>query len=624
MSEPVQNDEAFDRLLDYLHRSRGFDFSKYKRASLMRRVLRRMQMVSLGLFDDYIDYLEVHPDEFAQLFNTILINVTGFFRDADVWRYVASQVLPPLVASENGARTIRIWSAGCASGEEPYTIAMLLAEQMGMESFCQRVKIYATDADEEALNQARQASYSERQVADVPPELRSRYFDLNNHSYVFHREMRRCVIFGRHDLINDAPISKVDLLSCRNTLMYFNVEAQLRILTRFHFALVEDGVMLLGKAETMLTRGELFTPLDLRQRVFRKLSRGSLRDRLLALTRAEGYERLSPVLAPSGDHAALRAAVFEFGEVALIVLDADGSIVALNERARDLFVLSSTDEGRRLQDLEVSYRPVELRSLIEKAYVDRRPVTRKRVEAVGPDGKQLTLDLEVTPLFGVAGTTLGVMVAYRDVTPHHALQDELRRAHDELESAYEELQSTGEELETTNEELQSTVEELETTNEELQSSNEELETMNEELQSTNEEMQAVNEELRERTVELKRGNTFLRGVLSSLRAAVVVVDEQLRVHTWNRHAEDLWGLRAEEAQGKNLLNLDIGLAVDRLHEPIRQALQESEVDEREVLVLPATNRRGRPFQCRVSCSPMSAREGETCGVILLMEEAEAQ
>jgi two-component system CheB/CheR fusion protein len=225
---------SFEALLQYLKRTRGFDFANYKRAGLARRFEKRMQTVGMpdGDFAAYQDYLEVHPEEFAHLFNTILINVTGFFRDPTAWDYLAAVVVPEIVSKKRDGDPIRVWSAACASGEEAYSLAILFAEAMGTEAFCERVKIYATDVDEDALNTARQASYGPREIAGVSPPLLKKYFEPSNGRFVFHKDMRRCVIFGRHDLFEDAPISRVDMLACRNALMYFNAEAQGRILTR--------------------------------------------------------------------------------------------------------------------------------------------------------------------------------------------------------------------------------------------------------------------------------------------------------------------------------------------------------------------------------------------------------
>src|SRR5947209_8548037 len=280
MTAPATND-AFTALLEYLKRSRGFDFTGYKPTSLERRIRKRMEGVNVESFEDYVDYLEVHPDEFVHLFNTILINVTSFFRDPPAWDYLAREVLPRLLAERPSGEPIRVWSAGCASGQEAYTLAMLLAEALGTEAFRERVKIYGTDVDLDALNQARHASYAAREVEDVPPELLAKYFEPAGDRYVFQKDLRRCVIFGRHDLIQDAPISRLDLLVCRNTLMYFNAETQARILNRFHFAVNDGGYLFLGKAEMLLSQGgNAFAPVDLKRRLFTKAPGANPRPRL--------------------------------------------------------------------------------------------------------------------------------------------------------------------------------------------------------------------------------------------------------------------------------------------------------------------------------------------------------
>jgi two-component system CheB/CheR fusion protein len=302
--------------------------------------------------------------------------------------------------------------------------------------------------------------------------------------------------------------------------------------------------------------------------------------------------------------------------MAHVVVDVKGHLTLVNARARTLFKLSGKDLGRPLQDLEISYRPVELRSLLEQAYTERHFIKLVNVEQRDPDGHPLFLDVQVTPLYEADGSLLGASIAFSDVSQYHRLKADLLRTTQELEATNEELQSAQEELETTNEELQSTNEELETTNEELQSTNEELETMNEELHSTNEELETLNAELHQRTNALNTTNTFLRSILAGLRAGVVVVDRQLTVLVWNHRAEDLWGLRADEVQGTSLLGLDIGLPVNRL--PI-QAFLAGEAEYEEV-ALTATTRRGRVVECQVTCTPLLGVSGERAGVVLLMEE----
>jgi len=615
------NDQAhgdgaqLENLLLFLQQSRGFDFTGYKRPSLERRITRRIQMLGIGAFEDYRDYLEVHTEEFAHLFNTILINVTSFFRDAEAWDYLAREVVPQILQRKADGGLVRVWSAGCAAGQEAYTIAMLLAEAMGEQEYRERVKVYATDIDEEALSQARLASYSPKEVEALEPQRLERYFDQVNGRYVFRSDLRRSVIFGRNDLMQDAPISRLDLLVCRNTLMYFNAETQAKILARFHFALNGDGrgngTLFLGRAEMLLTHGQLFTPVELKCRIFAKVVPPSRRAPPLPADNGNGVD--------TNSNPRLREQALEESPVPRIVVDANGALAMANARARVLFSINAKDIGRPLSELEISYRPVALRALIEQAHAERRTVTRNSVERRFPDGQVQYLDVVVAPLFEDGAKPLGASVAFVDVTRVTHLQEELRRSQEEIQTTNEELQSSNEELETTNEELQSSNEELETTNEELQSTNEELETMNEELQSTNEELQTVNEELRIRSDELNHLNAFFTSVLGSLRSGAIVVNGNLDVLMWNHRAEDMWGLRADEVQGKGLLNLDVGLPVAELRTMIRPCLA-GESDFQEV-TLDAVNRRGKKIRCHVTCTPLVAGSKKRDGVILMMEEA---
>jgi two-component system, chemotaxis family, CheB/CheR fusion protein len=614
-SEPV--DSNLEVLLDYLKRSRGFDFTGYKRASLGRRITKRMSSVGVTNHADYVDYLEVHPEEFAALFNTILINVTDFFRDDTTWDFLRDTALPQLLERKGAGTPIRVWSAGCASGEEAYTLAILFAELLGWEESRERVKIYATDADEEALVKARAAVYDEKDIEGIPEVFRAKYFDRGESYYTIKKEFRRQVIFGRHDLIQDAPISRVDLLVCRNVLMYFNAETQARILARFHFALNDSGILFLGRAETLLSHASTFAPVDLKRRISMKVPRGnlSMRDRLM-LVAQNGMEDASGL----AQNVRVRDVALDSAPTAQVVVDPQGTVVLANERARFLFSLAIDDVGRPLQDLKLSYRPVELRSLIDQVHLERRPVLVRDVEFRAPSGEIRWFDLQLSPLMDGAGSILGVSATYTDVTAPKRLQNELEHTNMELESAYEELQSTNEELETTNEELQSTVEELETTNEELQSTNEEFETMNEELHSTNEELTTINDELRLRSDELNQVNGFLESVLASLRGAVIVLDRDLHVTVWSEQASDLWGLREPEAMGKHFYALDIGLPVEQLTAALKAA---SHGDKKHVeRVIEATNRRGRSIQLRVVAMPLMGpgTRGELRGVILVMED----
>ena len=607
-------DPQFEALLEHLKEDRGFDFSGYKRGTLERRIKKRMYEVRVQSYGEYVRYLQANLDEFASLFNTILINVTEFFRDRPAWDFVIAEIVPRLLKERRPLDPVRVWSAGCASGEEAYTIAMILCEAMGVDAFKSRVKIYATDVDDEALQRGRHAIYSESAIEGVPPELVERYFERLDGQYAFRKDLRRAVIFGRHDLLQDAPISRLDLLICRNTLMYFNAQVQTKILSRFHFALKDEGYLFLGKAEMLVSHAKLFTPVDPKWRVFTRVPNLSIRDRLDSMNYPRSFRRTIQ----NGDHLRLREIVFDAGLFPQVVVDREGVLIFANALARVSFGLTSRQVGMPLRDLELSYRPLDLRSLIDQAFTERQLVTSDHIDWRDTEGNSESMQVIVLPLGDDGAPPIGVSIFFIDTTQVVHLEMQLEHSNQDLEAAYEEVQSVNEELETTNEELHSSVEELETTNEELQSTNEELETMNEELQSTNEELETINVELQVRTADLNSANVMMESILSKSQVGVIVVDRDMRVVVWNRRSEDLWGLRVGEVQGQHLLNLDIGLAVEELRPPIRTCLNDPNAQVRVELL--ATNRRGRRIRCEVTCDPLVGSNQIVDGVILWLNE----
>ncbi|MGW0618165.1 CheR family methyltransferase [Streptomyces sp. NPDC002765] len=608
----LETDEELEGLLGFLRDARGFDFTGYKRSSLGRRIRKRMADVQVDTYTDYRDRLEANAEEFNALFNTILINVTSFFRDPDAWTFLQREVLPELLARRRADDEIRVWSAGCSSGEEAYSLAIMFAEAIGLDETLERVKIYGTDVDDEALRDARSGLYPAKVLATLGPELRDKYFEPNGVRFGFRPDLRRRVIFGRHDVTRDAPISRLDLLVCRNTMMYFNVEAQTQIVDRFHFALREGGFLFLGKAEMLLNDAERFDVMSMRQRVFRRRPGEASAPYLPAPVKIRSGT--SSELHTVARHRQMRDLILDATPSATVAVDAEGTVILVNNNARVQFGLTPNDIGRPFQDLEVSYRPVELRSLIEQAAHERRPLRVNGAERrVGEDLQYF--DILVQPLAGPDGLTAATNITFTDVTVATRLKSEIKRVREDLETAYEELQSTNEELETTNEELQSSIEELETTNEELQSTNEELETTNEELQSGNEELETMNEEMRVRTEELDEARTFLEAVLTSIAAGVVVLDQKLKVKSWNRGAVDLWGLRPDEVVDQPFYGLEFGLPTEKLREAVQTCLDSG--GRGEPLAVPAVNRLGRTITCLVQCSPFDGHNG---GVVLLMEE----
>jgi PAS domain S-box-containing protein len=410
--------------------------------------------------------------------------------------------------------------------------------------------------------EARLAAYKEKQLEDLPEGLRDRYFLEANGAFVFRSDIRRAVIFGRNDLLQDPPISRVD---------------QRRVFVKNPTT----------EADARMPRLQQRTP--------------------------EAFDEPQDGM--------LREASFDQAPIAQVVVDTRGRVVSINYAARAIFGMKTSDVGRPLQDLEISYRPLELRSVIEQVQTERRVISNKEVEWAPTGGRPRQLDVQVAPLTDPSGRHAGASISYADVSRYHSLAAELDQARRDLETAYEELQSTVEELETTNEELQSTNEELETTNEELQSTNEELETMNEELQSTNEELEAMNDELRDRTDEALQANSFLSSILSSVEQAVIVVDPELRILKWSPAASEVWGLREDEVEGHHLLNLDIDVPVGELRESIREVLVGSSPDP---VRLDGNNRRGQAVRFEVTFTRLRSHLDELQGVILVMTAEKAE
>ena len=396
---PPRADRTLEALLTFVKETRGFDFTGYKRSTIQRRVAKRMSAVGAERSEDYLDHLELHGEEFAELFDTLLINTSGFFRDPQTWEYVADEVVPQLLSTRGPENSIRVWCAGCASGEEPYTVAMVLSRVMGDAAFRGRVKIYATDVDEAALDYARHGAYLPRQIEDVPQDALEHFFERTDQRYVFRKDLRRCVVFGRDDLVQDASISRIDMLGCRNTLMYFTAETQAHILRRFHFGLDDDGYLLLGKSEMLIAHTDLFAPVELKRRAFRKVIKPTRRDRVRVMA---------------------------------------------NNTARRMFSLGRNDFGRPLRDLELSYRPVELRSHLDTLDRELRSIKLKAVHWQGSEGDRF-VDVRLLPLLA-DGASMGTSITYLDVTDTHRLEEQLAGSKRELEQAYVELQSTVEEL----------------------------------------------------------------------------------------------------------------------------------------------------------------------------------
>jgi two-component system CheB/CheR fusion protein len=349
----------------------------------------------------------------------------------------------------------------------------------------------------------------------------------------------------------------------------------------------------------------------MKHRIFRKRDRSlSVQERLAGLTNGDAIEHRLPPGERAGRDAAL-----EIGPHAMLIVAPTGELTFANLTARTLFGIAADDLGRRFSELELAHRLADLQPAVDDATRNRHRVAVGEHRYSPREGEERLLEISVVPLLPNGGPMQGVSIVFEDVSRHDSLLREVEGSRRDLELAYEELQSTIDELETTNEELQSANEELQTTNEELQSTNEELETMNEDLQSTNEELETINDELRQRSLELNEVNAFLETILSSMGVAVIVVDREQRVQIWNAESTDLWGVRADEAEGRHLFGLDIGLPLDGVRGALRRVLGGS--DDRVDVELEALNRRGRNMTVRVTLLPLGVTPEGVNGAILL-------
>jgi len=579
-----QTDEELDQLLKKLFDERGFDFRDYKKVSLRRRIQKRLDDLKISTYPEYERYLDAHQDEYAKLFETLLINVTEFFRDPEAWKIVEEKVLPDILARKKKGDSIRIWSAGCASGEEPYSIGILLAQALGNAIHDYEVKIYATDIDENALTEARRGAYRLEKLKNASPEQLDKYFTKENSIYKIDRSIRQMVSFGRQDLTSDAPISHLDLLICRNVLIYFNVQLQNKLLFRFNFALNPSGYVFFGKSESTLMGSKLFSVVSQKWRIFKKtmsITELAPAERRVALIEEAMVDKA--VNMASKEMKTLdfyHQAIINTMSPALIVLSKNNIVTTWNPAAQEMWMIKSDYAlGRNFYEMGMGDRIPGISDALRDAIHDKKTAVLKEKEIINHKGDKRYIDITDVPLIDQNGELQGAIIMMDDVTDDKRLRDELKRSNEELqelnaklETTNEELESTNEELETTAEELQSTAEELETSNEELQSTNEELETSNEELRSLNEELETTNDELRERTFQFNVVNTYNEAIINNIVESLIVLDKTGLVTTWNIAAAQMWGLGWNDTMGKNFfaLHLTSGISAEDLKQMIKQ------------------------------------------------------
>src|SRR5215213_6474147 len=502
----------------------GHDFSGYKDKTVARRVQRRMQVLQIDEVPDFIERLRKEPTEIDALLQDLLIGVTNFFRDPPAFEALEREVIPRLFEGKGPDDTIRVWVPGCSTGEEAYSIAILLREHMPKTQSGPKLQIFASEIDEKSLQIARTGRFPATIAKDIPSARLQRYFVREDGTYRIASVLREICLFSSHNLLRDAPFSKLDLITCRNLLIYLTPELQNRLIPLFHYALNDGGFLFLGSSENVTRHPRLFGTVDKQHRIFKRTPLLERRLPEFPLTAPEGGRRqLAATARDAAEREPLQALaerqLLERYSPAYVVVNAEGEVLHGSARTGKYLELAA---GAPRTDIYSMARPglrPDLRAAVHKAASTGQVAIHKNI-AVGTNGGRQTIDLIVHPIRTAASGDSIYMVVFQDVGGIRAASDEeivgsgeelesanLRQLEMELRTTRERLQTTTEELESSNEELKSGNEELSSMNEELQSANEELETSKEELQSINEELQTVNSELNARVDELSRANS---------------------------------------------------------------------------------------------------------------------
>ncbi len=527
----------------------GHDFTSYKLPTVLRRIQRRMGLIGAVELDDYLAHLKARTEEAEALANDLMINVTGFFRDPEAWEALRISVVRPMVEARAADEPIRAWVTACASGEEAYSLAILIAEEAARARKKLNVKIFATDTADKSLARARAGVYPTGIEADFPPERLERFFEQDEHTYRIKKELREQLVFAPQDVLRDPPFSRVDLITCRNLLIYLEPEAQRRALTLLHFALRDGGYLFLGNAETLGRTDELFEVVSKRWRMYRRT--GATQHGFADLTTLRAPE-VRPVpgtpapvaIARPSSTVAIQAALLEKFGPPTAVVDANERIVYFHGDAEPYLMHPSGETTQSLLELVRPHLRPAVRSALRQAATEKRATT---IEQSDPGEAGEVIRITAEPLrpgrapehFRVSfehpvGTAPAPVPA-----PHRlragadvALEEEARMLRRELQTSVEAFEATNEELKASNEEVTSI-------NEELQSTNEELETGKEELQSLNEELTTVNAQLQTKLFELEALTNDLENLLSSTDIAVVFLDPQLKVRRFTPAISDL-------------------------------------------------------------------------------------
>ncbi|OWW00152.1 chemotaxis protein CheR [Rhizobium sp. R72] len=585
--EESKLERAHQEICTILARQSSHDFSGYKTKTFFRRVHRRMQVRQVRSLRKYIDLLEREPAEVTNLFRDLLINVTNFFRDEDAFKILEGRVIPKLFEGKGAKDTLRVWVPGCATGEEVYSIAILLREQLNQVSAPPKVQIFATDIDEQALGVARAGRYPEALLTDVSPERLRRFFKTDGGSYVVTNDIRELCVFSPHSLIRDPPFSRMDLVSCRNLLIYFGAEIQRQVIPTFHYSLKPGGYLFLGNSESIGPHSELFNTIDKKQRIFQAREHPSRVPRLPGFSRND-----RSAMFPDGSAITQRnsgqtlrntveARILERHSPAHIVVNADGEIVYYSGGTGRFLETPQGLPSRQLLTLARKGLRLELRAALRECVTQQSLVRREGLATEREDAQILLVDFTIEPMEERDGNDPLYLVVFHARTQAPSSEsnsmvlgqnESTRELERELRDTREKLQSTIEEYETALEELKSSNEELVSVNEEVQSSNEELEASKEETQSLNEELTTINAELNSKVEELDHANSDLRNLFESTQIATIFLDRQLVIRTFTPAAASFFNLRTTDV-GRPLTDLSSQIDYPHLKDDIKSVFE---------------------------------------------------
>jgi two-component system, chemotaxis family, CheB/CheR fusion protein len=605
------------KILMLVRASTKHDFSRYKQTTIRRRIGRRLAVHKIEDIADYFRYLQQNPAEIQALFKDLVICVTSFFRDPKAFKTLETKVIPDILARKSTVQPIRIWASGCGTGEEPLSIAMLLAEAMERLGKYHNVQIFATDIDHDAIEKARLGEYSESIAADVAPERLKRFFIKKDGLYRIKQEIREMVVYAVQNLISDPPFSRLDLISCRNVLIYLDTDLQKQLLPLFHFSLNHNGYLFLGSSETIGGAADLFAPVDAKWKIFQR--KGPVHHRLAdypAPMPPAGQVRIQTKEPPRREvnvHTVMERIILEEYAPPCVLINNRYDILLLQGKTDKFLSLPKGEPSYNILNLATEDLRPKLLTFLHQAVRGQKTVTAQSIPFRKRDGGMGLVDLIVRPLTGPGMANLFLVVFEELPPPAQPPKGQSKIPVGPQDESRVAARERG--LQATKEYLQTTVEELQSTNEELHSTNEELETAKEELQSTNEELVTVNAELNNKIDELAEVNNDINNLLTSTEIGTVFLDRDLRIKRFTPAATKLFNLIPGDV-GRSIRDIAPKTEYEKLWQEAEEVLHSLQVKEMKVKSLS-----GEVFAARFM--PYPSRENVIDGVVLTFTDISA-